>query len=285
MVSLLAKNNIFVPAVATGPSSTVTRSAIAPGAAARALTTPAPKCSTCVLKERCLPRTLGTDEPRLLDKLITGQRKVQRGDSLYRAGAAFHTLYVVRLGHFKTCNTDMEGGRHITGLHMSGELLGLDAIADGRYISSAVALDDAQVCEIPYPQLEAALATMPLVLSQFHRMLSDAIVRHRSMLHVLACKRPAPRFAAFLLDLSARYAARGYASARFELRLSRKDTASYLSLSAECVSRQVSAFRQQGWIEVSGRQVRILDVAALRAQALADAPEQDGGGRQRRAVG
>jgi CRP/FNR family transcriptional regulator len=69
------------------------------------------------------------------------------------------------------------------------------------------------------------------------------------------------------VNLSARYAARGYAANEFGLRMSREDIGNYLGLTIESVSRLLSRFRKEGWIAVDKREVRLLDPARLKAIA------------------
>jgi CRP/FNR family transcriptional regulator len=71
------------------------------------------------------------------------------------------------------------------------------------------------------------------------------------------------RLAAFLVNLSQRYRARGYSPTEFVLRMTREEIGSYLGLKFETVSRLFSRFQQQGLIQVRGRAVKVLDLAAL----------------------
>jgi CRP/FNR family transcriptional regulator len=242
---------------------------LVPTSAARAAP---PKCSVCSLKAICLPQGLGEAELGQLDKLVVRRRRLERDENLYRMGEPFRNLYVVRFGHFKTYQLNAHGEQQISGLQMSGDLMGMDAIGSGSYGCGAVALDDSEVCEIPYARLEQALLHMPQLLHQFHRRMSQEIAREQHMMLFLGNMRAEQRFAVFLLGLSSRYAARGYASASFQLRMSREDIGSYLSLTIESISRLVTAFRQKGWIGIAGRQVDILDFASLRALSLGQQP-------------
>jgi CRP/FNR family transcriptional regulator len=72
------------------------------------------------------------------------------------------------------------------------------------------------------------------------------------------------RLAAFLLDLSQRYQARGYSSSEFILRMTREEIGSYLGLKLETISRLLSRLQQEGLIQVQGRVVKLLERPALR---------------------
>ena len=132
-------------------------------------------CSTCSMHQLCLPMGLGENDMDRLDKIIGRRRKVARDDYLYRMGDTFTNLYAVRVGHFKTCQINAGGEQQITGFQMTGELLGMDAISTDRHHCNAVALEDSEVCEIPFPRLEELFGTMPTLLRHFHRMMLSLI--------------------------------------------------------------------------------------------------------------
>lgn len=231
------------------------------------------KCAECRFSRLCLTQGLGQDEVAMLDGIAKRQR-VPRDMRLYRIGQPFTSLYAVHFGHFKTAKLDRRGAQQVTGFAMSGELLGLDAIAGGRHACDAVALEDAEVCEFPFDRLQDLFGKVPGLLQRFHFMMSQEIQREQEVMLVLGNMRAEQRFACFLLDLSARYAARGYAAASFQLRMSRDDIGGYLGMTIESVSRLVAKFRNNGWIRLDNRNLDILDAAGLEALA--------GGSRARR---
>lgn len=224
-------------------------------------------CSTCSMHQLCLPMGLGENDMDRLDKIIGRRRKVARDDYLYRMGDAFSNLYAVRVGHFKTCQINAGGEQQITGFQMTGELLGMDAISTDRHHCNAVALEDSEVCEIPFPRLEELFGTMPTLLRHFHRMMSQEITREQSVMLLLGNMRAEQRFAAFLVNLASRYTTRGYSSTNFQLRMSREDIGNYLGLTIESISRLLSKFKKQGLLKVNNREIELLDLTMLKAMA------------------
>ena len=75
------------------------------------------------------------------------------------------------------------------------------------------------------------------------------------------------RLAVFLLNLADRYRRRGYSATEFNLRLTREELGSYLGLKLETVSRLLSRFQGEGTIQVQGRALKLLDLAALKRMA------------------
>jgi len=84
---------------------------------------------------------------------------------------------------------------------------------------------------------------------------------------LLGSMRAEERLATFLLDLAARYRRRGYSSTEFVLRMTREEIGSFLGLKLETVSRLFSRFQEEGLLRVSGREVRLVDIASLKRLA------------------
>jgi CRP/FNR family transcriptional regulator len=221
-------------------------------------------CSSCSLRELCLPVGLTPADMARLDTLVTTRRSVARGDMLFREGDAFQCLYAVRTGFFKTCVSLEDGRDQVTGFQMAGELLGLDGIGSERHSCNAVALEDSQLCVIPYAQLESLSREFGELQRQFHKIMSREIVRDHGVMLLLGSMRAEERLAAFLLNLTQRLQARGFSSSSLVLRMTREEIGSYLGLKLETVSRTFSKFHDDGLLEVKQRDIRILDAEGLR---------------------
>ena len=221
-------------------------------------------CSSCSLRELCLPVGLSEDDMVKLDNLVFVRRPVKRGDYLFRAGDKFDSLYAARTGFFKTKLLMEDGREQVTGFHMAGELMGLDGIGTERHTCDAVALEDSDVCVIPFERLEGLSREMEALQHHFHKVMSREIVREHGVMMLLGSMRAEERLAAFLLNLSQRLSMRGYSPNEFNLRMTREEIGSYLGLKLETVSRVFSKFQEEGLIAVQQKHVRILDTASLR---------------------
>ena len=199
-----------------------------------------------------------------LDQIIDQHRRVGRDQVLYRMNDPFTTLYAIRFGQFKTYQLTADGVEQITGFHMAGEFLGMDAISKDRHQCYASALEDSEVCELPFPRLERLFSGIPVLLRHFHQMMSQEITRDQSAMLSLGNMNADQRFALFLLNLSSRHKARGYSATTFQLRMSREEIGNYLGLRIESVSRLISKFTREGRINISHRDVELLDIVALR---------------------
>jgi CRP/FNR family transcriptional regulator, anaerobic regulatory protein len=221
-------------------------------------------CSTCNLRELCLPVGMSNEQIERLDTMVAIRRTITRGETLFRTGDEFQSLYAVRTGFFKTCVSSEDGRDQVTGFQMSGELLGLDGISTDRHSCDAVALEDSTVCVIPYHQLEGLSHEITDLQRVFHKIMSREIVCDHGVMLLLGSMRAEERLAAFLLNLTQRLHMRGYSQSALILRMTREEIGSYLGLKLETVSRTFSKFQDEGLLEVKQRQIRILDHDALK---------------------
>jgi len=221
-------------------------------------------CAACNLREICLPAGLSPQEIDKLDHLVYVRRKIKRGEALYRAGTAFDAIYAVRSGFFKTRVTTQDGRDQVTGFSMAGEILGMDGISHDEYTCDAIALEDSEICTIPYSQLEKLSIEVPSLQRHFHKVMSREIVRENGVMMLLGVMRAEERLAAFLLNLSQRLSARGYSPLEFNLRMTREEIGSYLGMNLETVSRSFSKFQADGLIAVDQKYIRLQDIDGLR---------------------
>jgi len=220
-------------------------------------------CSNCNLRELCMPLGLSTEEIDRLDNVVANRRKIKRGTALFRNGEKFTSLYAIRTGFFKTCVASEDGRDQVTGFQMAGEIIGLDGIVNDHHSCDAVALEDAEVCVMPFDRIEELSREINGLQRHVHKIMSREIVREHGVMLLLGSMRAEERLAAFILNLVQRLHARGFSSSELVLRMTREEIGSYLGLKLETVSRTFSKFVEEGMVEVKQRHVRILDTAAL----------------------
>jgi CRP/FNR family transcriptional regulator len=200
-----------------------------------------------------------------VENVVYARRRVKRGDALFNAGADFNAIYAIRSGFFKTSLVDAEGREQVTGFSMGGELMGLEGLGAGKYHGTAVALEDSEVCVLPYALVEQMAQEIPALQRQLHAVLAREIVRDHGVMMLLGSMRAEERLATFLLNLSKRFVRRGFSASDFQLRMTREEIGSYLGLKLETVSRLFSAFQKDGLIDVQQKHVRIVNIAGLEA--------------------
>lgn len=208
---------------------------------------------------------LDLDIDQLRRQVLVTRRKLKVGQHLYRAGQPFTALYLVHAGFLKTCELSEDGREQVTGFRMRGDLLGAESIGLSGYSCDAIALDDCEIWELPYPPVLGACLQIPELQARLTAALAEEIRRDRSWMLAIGTLSAEHRVAAFLLDVAARHAKLGFSPSHFILRMGRADIASFLALKHETVSRALSHMEEQGYISVLRREVKLLDIPLLRA--------------------
>lgn len=209
----------------------------------------------------------GIDIDELRSEVPVIRRRLSAGQSLYRAGQPFHSLFLVHVGFLKCCELAEDGREQVTAFYMRGDLLGAESIGLSTFACDVIALDDCEVWELPYPQVLIACTQVPELQLRLTSALAASIRRDRSWMLALGTLAAERRVAAFLLDVAERHAKLGFSASHFILRMNRADMASFLALKHETVSRALSRLVELGYIAVHRREVRVRDMEGLRSIA------------------
>lgn len=216
-------------------------------------------CKECSLHQLCLPKSIDGKDLDKLDGIIQRKRPLKRGEHLFQLGGKFSSIFVVRSGSLKTYTPTIDGTEQVTGFHLPGELLGLDAIGKGQHPCAARALETTSVCEVPFDNLENLTHQLPSLQQQLLRLMSKEISDDQEFMLLLGKKTAEARLSAFLLSISIRFKHRGFSSAEFYLSMSRNDIANYLGLAVETVSRMFTRFQEDGYLDAERKHILIKD--------------------------
>ncbi|MEP1740288.1 MAG: fumarate/nitrate reduction transcriptional regulator Fnr [Kangiellaceae bacterium] len=225
------------------------------------------KCQTCAIKRLCLPVMLADSDIEHLDSIVQRKKVYKKGEFLFKAGDPFEAVHAIRSGSLKSYTISSDGIEQLTGFHLPGEMVGLNAISTTSYPSFAKALETSLVCTIPFDRLESLSRDLPALQSQLFRVMSGEIRDEQELMMLLSKKNADERFAAFVMNLSARYRRRGLSDKEFFLSMTRSDIGNYLGLAVETVSRLITRLNKKGLIEIKDKYLCINDIQGLSSLA------------------
>jgi CRP/FNR family transcriptional regulator len=220
-------------------------------------------CKDCNLFQLCLPVGMESHELDELDSIIKRRRPLKRGEHLFHVGTPFQAIYAVRSGSIRTYAPTEDGHEQVTGFHLPGELLGLEAIHLKHHPCAAKAMETTSLCEIPFERLEELCTRLPGLQHQLLTVMSKEILHDQSLLMLLGKKSSEERLAALLVSLSERYQHRGFSPTDFYLSMSRNDIGNYLGMAVETVSRVFSRFQEDRLLVVQRKHICIQDLPQL----------------------
>ncbi|WP_374361394.1 Crp/Fnr family transcriptional regulator [Pseudoduganella danionis] len=225
-------------------------------------------CSVCSQRTQCVGAAAGSQ--------TTSHRiRIERHTALYEAGSAVgDQIYHIRSGSFKVVRgpSAPDADAHVIGFALAPDFIGLDALDQLEYSNSVVALEDSVVCSISWNRHAFEGRRRPVMRAHLHALLAREMRREQRAALMLRNTQAEQRMADLLLTLSERQTTYGYQPEEFRLPMSRCDIASYLGVTAECVSRLLLQFKQRALFELCRRDVKLLDMSALRTMAFGHEP-------------
>jgi CRP/FNR family transcriptional regulator, anaerobic regulatory protein len=216
------------------------------------------------LKEVCDLLRVTAAVPAHTDELLFQHVQFKTGQRVHTIGQAFDSLYIVNSGFLKTVLIDDFGNEQVLCFPMRGDMFGIDGIHTRHYASEAVALSDCDVILVPFKKLLGLSRVYIELETVMYEVISRELGREQAMINMLGGLSAEARVARFLMSLADRFAAMGYSSKEFNLRMTRQEIGSYLGLTLETVSRTLSAFNELGLVTVDQRIICIKDPEALK---------------------
>ena len=223
-------------------------------------------CTNCGVYDLCY--SVGGDtDLSMLDTIVKSRKSIKRGDYLYQTGKPFRAIYAIRWGSVKTSILTDDGRVQVTGFHVPGKVLGLDAVGTSRYNCEATALEATAVCEIPFSRIEELSKEFPDLQYKMMKIMGQEILDNRELMLLLGKMNAEERMAAYLLSMSQHFERSGASATQFNLSMSRSDIGNYLGMAEETVCRILTRFQGEGLITTQRRKITLNDPERLRALA------------------
>lgn len=225
----------------------------------------APRCESCHTYRHCLVSRLSNEEKTDFRQIIGYQAKVKKGQHLAVQGVADSEIYLIRCGGFKTSLLTEDGLEQVTGFRMAGEIVGLEGLFKAKQPSSAVALEDSEVCAISAPHVTTLGGKWIIFHQRLIEMLQQEIGELNHLLVTRNKKNSSQRLIGFLLNQSKKNEEMGLSGRHLRLKMSRTEMGNYLGLKIETVSRKLTQLSLQGLIQIDRRVIQIQNIQALSA--------------------
>ena len=227
-------------------------------------------CNTCPIRHRAVCARCDAAE---LDQLaaIKTYRSYSAGAQIMQRGAAVGFVASVVTGVVSLSKTLEDGRIQTVGLLLASDFIGRPErdVID----FDVTATTDVVLCCFERKRFKAMLEHTPHLSHRLLEMTLDELDAARNWMLLLGRKTARERLASFfeLLALRAQPAPAAGLIPRVELPLSREETANYLGLTLETVSRQLSQLKAQGILEFHDRRhFSVLDRAGLQAASGSD---------------
>jgi DNA-binding response OmpR family regulator len=194
-------------------------------------------------------------------KLALEERKVRpfkKNQAIYYEGDRASGIWIVLDGKVKSTKMAEDGRELMTGMFEVDGFLGINTLfSSDTYNDTAIAIEDSHLSYFPKDEFEKFISLYPDVAEKFVGILSNQIRQQEEQLLQLAYQSVRKRIAESLLRLQKQE------NNSDNINVSRIDLASMSGTAPETVSRTLSDFKEEGFIEKKGSQITILDQKKL----------------------
>jgi len=183
-------------------------------------------------------------------------------ETLFRMGDHINGVYMINSGSVKLMRTSESGELQIIGFYMAGELIGLDALADGISRTTAVIMETSNITLIPFESIINRDESFDY--QAFIQQVGVSFNRDNDHSKILSQCTADRRLAWFLINYSDNLAKRGLRANDFRIPMKRADIASYLGMAVETLSRELAIMCKKGFIKKNLRNIELQDIDHLR---------------------
>ena len=200
----------------------------------------------------------------LCEQLANGPvRRLAAGEFLYHTGAEARSVFLIRRGLVKV-STVSSGGQELTlRLYKAGDVLGELCLCTGERREQAVALEEADVVEIPIDRFLARLQQDPGVAIQFATTACERLADAHERLRSLAVDPVLGRLVRALLMLATELGEQTPDGTQLTHSFAQDELAHIVGARREVVSTLLNRLRDKGFLSYSRGGLMRLDRTRL----------------------
>jgi hemerythrin-like metal-binding protein len=216
-------------------------------------------CRTCGTGSNGLCSELNEDDLNMIHAVVD-DLTLAPGATLFQEGGDPMGIFTLRKGVIKLVRTTAGGTQRIVRVLSPGDMAGLEALAQARYYSDAVALTEVSVCRIPRSVIHALQAQSPRLNQRLMEKWACALKQADDWLIDINFGPARNRVSNFVLKM------RGVIDEQTVTLFAREEMGTMMGLTMETVSRVINALVREGTLkplDKHGRSYQILDLQQL----------------------
>jgi CRP/FNR family transcriptional regulator len=223
---------------------------------------------TCIDHVSIFSNLTDSEKEKILGTSV--HRKYHKGEFIYLPGDRIDNLIVVLSGLIKISRISQTGKEQIVQVLKPEDFMGeLNLFSPKEAADTAEVIEDALICIIRGTDIKSYLLGNPDAALKLLTKFSERVKEAETLVGQMSLKRIEARIADFIIGEINR---EDLKKEPYEVMLpfSKKDMAAFLGTTPETLSRKLSLFRENGWIESDGQR-RII---VLNKEALEDLSEE-----------
>ncbi|MDX1602784.1 MAG: response regulator [Salinimicrobium sediminis] len=189
------------------------------------------------------------------------EQTYKAGEVIYEEGKQSNHFFFVDRGVVKSHRMDEYGKELITSIYKEGDFFGNTSFHKANaYSEYATAMEDTRVYAVTKEELKNLLMNNSNITLELIDVMGDNISGIKEQLLEMAYGSVRKKAARTILLFSQKIRRHPTQS----IRISRSDLASVAGMASETLIRTLSDFKKEGLLEIEGRNIKLLDVEALK---------------------
>ena len=222
---------------------------------------PVPFCDKCALETGAIFKHLSRDEVDMIN-FEKEFRQFKRGEVLYNEGSRISGFYCIHSGVIKVFKTGLDGKEQIIRFAKPGDIIAYRSVLSNEVAcTSAKVIEDSQVCFIPAEILVSLIKSNSSYAHELLKLACHELGEANSFITDIAQKTVRERLAEILLLLVHDF---GLDDQNYlQISLTREELANIVGTATESVIRLLSEFKADGFVELAGRKIKVLNKKGL----------------------
>ncbi len=215
---------------------------------------------SCVTITHLLSNQCSSRSNAALSRIIDIKGPYPSGKRIITSGQPAHAIYIVHSGTVKCERVSVNGGKHVIGFYLSGDLFGCEDLGAEQHSYDAVALQESWVCKICIEKLENLFPEYPDLQHCFFSRIAERIRSSERLLTDSFTMNAKYRLKGFLHEFYVRSSRRGNLTGHsILLPMYKVDLANHLGISPETLSRLLRELEKDGAIRNGLREIELVD--------------------------
>jgi CRP-like cAMP-binding protein len=224
-------------------------------------------CSACPQFDVSMFNSLDAQPLGQLDD-IKKVLHVKKGHHVFKEGSMPKGLFCIRSGKVKLVQLGADGKDQIVQMLKSGDVLGHRAIfGNDVHSSTAEAMEDTKICYFPRNLFYELVEHNGKLILKFANLLACELKEAERKITTTAQQSVLVRISESLILLIEKYGVDDISHA-LKIQISREDMANMAGTTRESATRSLSKLKGLGIIELSGKNILILDERRLMAMTM-----------------
>ena len=221
---------------------------------------PVPYCDKCAYETGSIFKHLSPEEVDMIN-FEKEFRQYKRGEILYNEGSRISGFFCIHSGIIKVFKTGLDGKEQIIRFAKSGEIIAYRSVLSNELAcTSARVIEDCAVCFIPSEILISLVKSNSTFAHELLKLACHELGEANSFITDIA-QKTVRRFTEILLLLVNDF---GLDDQNYlQIALTREELANIVGTATESVIRLLSEFKNDGFLELQGRKIKILSTKGL----------------------